>query len=109
MLPFVPKLYVTSVGCTQCAYPNDECFKFCHCCVYPRTYCKTTTTLSLKAPINIQDIKARKSNLLGRRQATPYARQKSALEKELASFLAGLVPPFDIQSANPGVVVGFLI
>ena len=72
-------------------------------------YCKTTTTLSVKAPINIQDIKARKSDLLGRRRANPYGRQKSALEKELTGILAGLVPPFDIQSATPGVIVNFLI
>ena len=60
-------------------------------------------------PINIQDIKARKSDLLDWRQATPYGRQKSALEKELTGFLGGLVPPFDLQSATPDAVVNFFI
>lgn len=67
------------------------------------------TPPTLKAPINIQGIKDRKSDLLGRKQATPYGKQKSALENELAGFLEGLDPPFDIQSATPDAVVEFLI
>ena len=89
-------------------YQNAESFKFCQRCRNERTFCKTTT-LSLKALIYIQVINARKSDLLGRRQANPYGRQKSALEKELTGFSAGLVPPFDTQSATPGVVLDFLI
>ena len=91
-MPLVPKLYVRSVGCPQYAYPNGE---FCQRCGYQRTLV-IKTPLILKVPIHIREIKDRKSDLLRRKQATPYGKQKSALEKELSSFLACPMRPFDI-------------
>ena len=47
--------------------------------------------------------------MLKRRECSPYARQKSALELEFSDFLANLSPPWDIQSATPDLTVDFLI
>ena len=60
------------------------------------------TPLTLKVPINIQDIKARKSDLLGWRQATPYGKQKSALAKELTGFLGEPCPASRYPISNSG-------
>ena len=74
-----------SVGCPQCAYPNDESFRFCQSCGYRRAPFKKSP-ISLKVPVNIQDIRRRKLELTCRRSATPYGKQKSALEKEFTDI-----------------------
>ena len=93
-----------SLGCPQCAYPNDKSSRFCQSCGYRRE-----SPISLKVPVNIQDIRRRKLELTCRRSATPYSKQKSALEKKFNGFLENLDPPLDILSATPGAVVDFLI
>ena len=84
-LPRVPRLFVPSVGCPQCAYPNYEGFRFCQSCGSRRAPFKESP-ISLKEPVNIQDIRRRKLELTCRRSATPYGKQKSALEKEFTVF-----------------------
>ena len=96
------------MGCPQRAYPNDESFRFCQSCGYRRAPFKESP-ISLKVPVNIQDIRRRKLELTCRRSATPYGKQKSALEKEFTGFLENLDPPLDVLSATPSAVVDFLI
>ena len=97
-----------SLVCPQCAYPNDESFRFCQSCGCRRAPFKKSP-ISLKVPVNIQDIRRRKLELTCRRSATPYGKQKSALEKEFTGFLDNLEPPLDILSAALRAVVDFLI
>ena len=54
-------------------------------------------------------IERRKKELRDRHASTPYARQKSSLEKELTGFLSRLTPRRDISCAIPEDVVSFLI
>ena len=60
------------MGCPQCTYPNDESFRFCQSCGYRRAPFKKSP-ISLKVPVNIQDIRRRKLELTCRRSATPSA------------------------------------
>ena len=83
----VPRLLVPAVSCPKCSYPNDNSFKFCQRCGYKRQLQASMTTTSLKAPINWIAIKERKDSLEKRLLSTPYARQKSSLEKVLSVFL----------------------
>ena len=109
LLPRVPRLFVPAVSCPSCSYPYDEDFQFCQRCGYSRPGSCSPTPQPLRTPIDVAQIKARKEALLKRKQSTPYCRQKSSLEKELASFLQNLSPPREIQMATPDDVVSFLI
>ena len=84
----VPRLFVPAVLCSKCSYPNDNSSKFCQHCGYKRQLQASLTTKLLKAPINWIAIKERKDSPEKRLLSTPYARQKSSLEKVLSVFLA---------------------
>ena len=105
----VPRLFVPAVSCPSCTYPNDEEFRFCQRCGYARPGLCSPTPQPLRAPIDLAQIEARKEALFKRKQSTPYFRQKSSLEKELASLVQNLSPPRDLQTATPHGVVSFLI
>ena len=102
-------LFVPSVSCPRCRYPNDETFRFCQRCGYERNTVPAAISSPLKAPVHFNLIERRKKELRDRRASTPYTRQKSSLEKELTGFLGRLTPRWDISCAIPEDVVSFLI
>ena len=96
----MPKLFVPSVSCPKCCYPNDENFRFCQRCGYERNTVPTTALSPLKAPIDLSHIERRKRELRDRQASTAYTKQKSSLEKELTTFLCSLAPKRDISGCK---------
>ena len=85
-LPRVPRLYSPSVSCPSCSRCNDEDFEFCQQCVYLRRSGRQPSEgPTLK--IDEERISQRLQVLWDQRSSSRYARQKSALERELLQFL----------------------
>ena len=110
-LPRVPKLFQPSVACPQCQHPNDEDFKFCQRCGYQRKCLSLNLgkRLQTRFPVREEEIATRMKQLSDTQSNSRYAKQKSALELELCSFLASLETPRDMSTALPGDIVAFLI
>lgn len=111
-MPRVPKLFTASVACPQCAYANDESFRFCQQCGYSRKEAprhRGGPRLNIGKTINEKMISERIAQLAQHRGATKYAKQKSALEKELSAFLEARASPKSLASAQPDDIVAFLI
>ena len=105
----VPRLFVPTVACPGCSYPNDRNFRFCQRCGYNRQGRNFEPPRSLKASIEWEVISQRKAVLHKRATSTPYAKQKCALEAELTGFLEQSQPPKDLLSATPDDLINFLI
>ena len=63
----------------------------------------------LRYPVNEKDIANRIHELSETRCSSRYAKQKSALELELSSFLSSLETPKNLSTALPADVVAFLV
>ena len=96
------------MSCPACSKPNDFDFRYIQRCGYQRQTKSHTTLKSLKAPIDLCFIRGRKKILVTRQQATPYQKQRSALEMEFSQFLES-TSKRDICSAIPDDVIDFLI
>ena len=107
-LPLVPKLFAPSVACPRCCYPNDVSFNFCQQCGYLR---KSVSVSSSQPSVDIDQsaIAARIEQLSQQRLSSRYSKQKSALEKELSTFLSNFVPPKTVFTALPSDVISFLV
>ena len=104
----MPRLFQPSVSCPACSKPNDFDFRYCQRCGYQRQTRSYKTLKSLKAPVDLCSIRERKKVLVAKQQATPYQKQRSALEMEFLQFLE-TTSKRDICSAIPDDVVDFLI
>jgi hypothetical protein len=102
-LPRIPKLFIPSVACPSCSYANDETFRFCQQCGVGEEQSVT------KLPVREDVISKRLEQLAQQRQSSSYVRQKSALERELASFLASVSSPRSLATASPTDVISFLV
>ena len=98
--------------CPKCAYANDETFSFCQQCGYARRSVSVAGTHeSPHTPLKINEkaISERLDHLARQRNSTRYSKQKSALGKELATFLSSLSTPKSLASALPSDVISFLV
>ena len=100
---------MASVACPTCSYPNDKNFRFCQQCGYARRVQQHDHAQTLKAPVDLVEIHRRKQDLELRALSTPYAKQKTALEKEFMTFLLQTSPGRDLTTATPDDVITFLI
>lgn len=91
-LPVVPRLWCPSVQCPECKHPNDAYFSFCQRCGYQRS-ANTLTPAYTKLKIDLSSVDNRLASIRAQRKSLPYERQKSALEKELETFLGSLPSP----------------
>lgn len=107
MYPEVPRLWQPAETCPDCAYPNDQGFRFCQRCGFHKDV--RTTSLLPKLPLDLSAINTRLVSLQTARDKKPYEKQTSHLQRELESFLASLPSPKSLLSATPGDVVRFLI
>ena len=104
----MPRLFQPSVSCPACSKPNDFDFRYCQRCGYQRQTRSYKALKSLKAPVDLCSIRERKKVLVAKQQATPYQKQRSALEMEFLQFLE-TTSKRDICAAIPDDVVDFLI
>ena len=107
-LPVVPRLWCPSVQCPECKHPNDADFSFCQRCGYQRS-ANTLTPAYTKLKIDLSSVDNRLASIRAQRKSLPYERQKSALEKELETFLRSLPSPKTLQSATPHDLTRFLV
>ena len=107
-LPVVPRLWCPSVQCPECKHPNDAYFSFCQRCGYQRS-ANTLTPAYTKLKIDLSSVDNRLASIRAQRKSLPYERQKSALEKELETFLRSLPSPKTLQSATPHDLTRFLV
>ena len=96
------------MSCPACSKPNDFDFRYCQRCGYQRQTRSYKALKSLKAPVDLCSIRERKKVLVAKQQATPYQKQRSALEMEFLQFLE-TTSKRDICAAIPDDVVDFLI
>ena len=107
-LPVVPRFWCPSVQCPECKHPNDADFSFCQRCGYQRSANKLTPAYT-KLKIDLSSVDNRLASIRAQRKSLPYERQKSALEKELETFLRSLPSPKTLQSATPHDLTRFLV
>jgi len=107
----VPKLFSPYVACPCCGYPNDEHFHFCQQCGYARRTLSGSTADGAQPKLDIDEvaITSRVQQLSQQRLSSKYAKQKTALEKELVNILLNRHPPKTVMSALPGDVIAFLV
>ena len=94
--------------CSECSYPNDDCFQFCQQCGLQRFPC-IPGLASKRLKIDLVHIDARIKELDSARASSAYQRQKTQLESELSSFLASFQPQKTLFSATPKDIVRFLV
>ena len=94
--------------CSECSYPNSDCFQFCQQCGLQR-YSSNSGQTSRKLKIDFVQIDARIKELDSARASKAYQRQESQLESEFSVFLASLQPQKTLLSTTPKDVVRFLI
>ena len=98
------------MACPKCDYSNDETFHFCQQCGYRRrTFGDGHVSPQKKLLLDEDGIIRRVQELVRQRSSSRYARQKSALEREFALFLASLTTPKSLVSVLPGDVIAFLV
>ena len=107
-LPVARRLWCPSVQCPECKYPNDADFSFCQRCGYKRST-NTLTPAYTKLRIDLSSVDKRLASIRAQRKSLPYERQKSALEKELETFLGSLPSLKTLQSATPHDLTRFLV
>ena len=103
----VAKMFVASVRCRICHYPNDFDFRFCQRCSYHRKILKAATIR--KVPVDLDAIDARVQQLLNYDKTTGYAKQKDSLQKELESFLSALPGNVTLATVTPRDLCRFLV
>ena len=89
-------------------YPNDADFSFCQRCGYKRST-NTLTPAYTKLKIDLSSVDKRLASIRAQRKSLPYERQKSALAKELETFLGSFPSPKTLQSATPHDLTRFLV
>ena len=101
------KLFVPSVRCPSCGYPNDCDSRFCQRCGYSRKTVRVRQSGS--ADINLDKIDTRLNQLWNFDQATSYSKQKDSLQKELENFLLGLPGKPSLAIVSPRGLCRFLV
>ena len=99
------------MACPICQQPNDEDFRFCQRCGYQRHFSipAARTRPKLRFPLCEQDITGRLNELKQTQSHSRYAKQKSALEVELNTFLSSLGTPKALSTALPADIIAFLV
>ena len=104
----VPRLWKPPVCCASCRYPNDFDFKFCQKCCFVRQPLEPFAPPPL-VDVDGDRVSERLSALKASRDAKPYQRQKSSLQKTKKSLTSGLCLTKSLNSASPNDVISFLV
>ena len=107
-LPEIPRMWKPAVSCLACSYPNDSDHNFCQKCGLKRKDPEVSEN-----PVIVDTepdrVKTRLASLASYRSGKPYEKQKSALQKQLESYLWSLPERKTLKSAIPNDVVSFLV
>ena len=101
-------MWKPAVSCLACSYPNDSDHNFCQKCGFKRKDPEVSEN-----PVIVDTepdrVKNRLASLANYRSGKPYEKQKSALQKQLESYLWSLPEKKTLKSAIPNDVVSFLV
>ena len=101
-------MWKPAVSCLACSYPNDSDHNFCQKCGFKRKDPEVSEN-----PVIVDTepdrVKNRLASLANYRSGKPYEKQKSALQKQLESYLWYLPEKKTLKSAIPNDVVSFLV
>lgn len=107
VLPKRWKTFVFHPTCPLC-YPNDENLRPCQQCCYDRRSVEVHTQ-SKKLQIDEGHIAQRLQQLSWQGSSSPYAKEKTVLERKFGQFLAKVTVPKSLSSALVNCVVGFFV
>ena len=104
----VTRLWKPVVCCASCRYPNDFDFKFCQKCGFLRQPLEPFAPPPL-VDVDGDRVSERLSALKVSRDAKPYQRQKSSLQRQIESYLWSLPGKQSLNSTFPNDVISFLV
>ena len=79
------RLWIADERCPDCHYPNDQGFCFCQQCGFRKD--ERAVHETPKVDINIDAINGRLNSLRSTKAKKPYQKQRSSLQKELATVV----------------------